>query len=128
MIVLTNIIVALTKSHKEPSDILTEPCNKIESSDVISHEPLTVTESEQKENDSNAIQEGCTQSLESGYDSVKEDEMSPSQLQTEMTNSPAKNDIKEDHETLSPIARTRNKMSHLRLQTCLLYTSDAADE
>ena len=113
----TNTIVEMTESNEEPSDILTEPCNKIESSDVISHETLTVTEPEQKENDSNAIQEGCTQSLESGYDSVKEDEISPSQLQTEMTKSPAKNDIKEDHETLSPIARTRNEMSRLRLQT-----------
>ena len=122
---ITNTIVALTESHEEPSDILTEPCNKIESSDVISHEPLTVTESEQKENDSNANQEGCTQSLESGYDSVKEDEMSPSQLQTEMPSSPKNNDIKEDHETLSPIARTRNKMSQLRLQT---ETSNSPDK
>ena len=123
----TNTIVNLTESHEELSDILTEPCNKIESSDVISHEPLTVTEPEQKENDGNAIQEGCTQSLESGYDSVKEDEISPSQLQTEMTNSPAKNDIKEDHETLSPIARTGNEMSPSQLQTEMTNSSAKND-
>ena len=51
--------------------------------------------------------------------------MSPSQLQTEMPSSPKNNDIKEDHETLSPIARTRNKMSQLRLQT---ETSNSPDK